>query len=129
MGTQKVCSRAKKQLAVPATDAVYQLEDLMARPSPELVTPLQAFFISKGAATRQGARHSAQEKTTSGGMECGRLRGFRARDQLHFCRVGRKPTCQPANGKAATNALDQARRPPVVAGPRGSEDQIGRAHV
>jgi hypothetical protein len=38
MGTQKVCSRAKKQLAVPATDAVYQLEDLMARQSPELVT-------------------------------------------------------------------------------------------
>src|ERR1017187_710083 len=126
MGTQKVCSRAKKHLAVPATDAVYQLEDLMARQSPELVTPLQTFFSAKRPSTGQGARHSAQERTTSSGMECGRLRGFRARDQLHFCRVGRKPTCQPANGKAATNALDQARRPPVVAGPRGSEDPIRR---
>jgi hypothetical protein len=49
-------------------------------------------------------------------------------NQFRFCRVGRKPTCQPANGQTATNALDRARRSPVVAGSRASDERRPTRH-
>src|ERR1035437_5590591 len=44
-------------------------------------------------------------------------------NQLRLCRVGRKPTCQSANGQAATNALVRARRPSALTGLRASDER------
>ena|ERR1017187_2504886 len=128
MGTQKVCSRAKKRLALPATDAVYQLEDLRARQSSELVTThLKPSSLRSGRRPVRAQDSPAQERTTSSGMERGHFVACERGISFTFAEL-------TVNQLVSRRMVKQQqmnwtkRGPPVVAGPRASDERRSPRH-
>jgi hypothetical protein len=54
--------------------------------------------------------------------------GDRHRDGERISSAFAESACQSANGQATTNALDRARRPPAVTGPRASDERRSAKH-